>query len=253
MYCIFCCHCGEKSVFGRIFRCSAKRCNFQQQSVGIGLSQSHKVKCAFEQVWVARQKVISRRARKVDYSTPLCLHPVFASTPWADDGRQRQGQGQGRGRATRAGWAAPHPDQLRLPGALGAPINLPQVTPTAALGLAFLGFCSPSSSAVPRSSRVLHVLSCWIILELLQVLGWFCSGFKVPGVNFPFQCTVFFCKRQKNKKINFLAENFYQRGWNCSPLWHCWTVPSLKARGVNVWIILCFTFCYNAKWLKELS
>lgn len=57
MYCIFCCHCGENSVFGRIFRCSAKRCNFQQQSVGIGLSQSHKVKYAFEQVWVARRKI----------------------------------------------------------------------------------------------------------------------------------------------------------------------------------------------------
>lgn len=159
MYCIFCCHCGENSVFGRIFRCSAKRCNFQQQSVGIGLSKATKSSMHLSRFGWPDGKYF-KKGWEVDYSTPLCLHPVFASTPWADDGRQWQGQGQGRGRATRAGWAAPHPDQLRLPGVLGAPINLPQVTPTAALGLAFLGFCSHSSSAVPRSSRVLHVLSC---------------------------------------------------------------------------------------------
>jgi len=90
----------------------------------------------------------------------VCLHLVFVSTPWADCGRQRQGQGQSR----RAGPAAPHPDQLQLPGAHGALAALPQVTPDDGDdGLAFLGFCFCSSSAatsVPCLSLVLHALSC---------------------------------------------------------------------------------------------
>lgn len=112
----------------------------------------------------SRTENISRRAGKVDYSTPLCVcTQCLWALPGLITGGRGRGRGRDRGRATGAGQAAHRPDQLRLPGALGAPAALPQVTRSAAVGLAFLGFCFCSSSAatsVPRLSLVLPVLSC---------------------------------------------------------------------------------------------
>lgn len=87
---------------------------------------------------LSRTENISRRAGKVDYSTPLCLRPVFVSAAGADYGRQGPGQSH-RGRAAGAGRAAPLLP-TPAPGDAGRPTALPQVTPAAALRSAFLGF-----------------------------------------------------------------------------------------------------------------
>ena len=127
MYFVFFCHCGKNPYLEGVFRCSAQSCDFLQQSVHVGLPRSHKVKYAFEQVWVARtlknRKYFEKGWEGGLLHPSVCLHPVFVSTPWADYGRQRQGQRQGQ---SRRGWASStSPGPAPAPKGAGCPCHPP--------------------------------------------------------------------------------------------------------------------------------
>lgn len=140
-------------------RCSAQSCDFQQQTVFIGLSRSRKVNYAFEQAWVARtlqNRIYFETGWEGGLLHPsMCLHPVFVSTPWADYRRQGQRQGQ----SCRDWVSSTSPGPATAPRALGVLAVHPQVTHAAAVSLAFLGFCFccfSAATSVPHLGGILH-------------------------------------------------------------------------------------------------
>lgn len=67
-----------------------------------------------------------------------------------------------------------------------------------------------------------HIKWSWVIL---QVLGSFCLGFKVPAMSSSFLCIGISCKRTEDKKDR-LSDSISTSQVR--------TVPTLKAWGVNV-------------------
>lgn len=137
----FFCHYGKNLYLEGVVTRSVQHRNFQQQSVRVGLPQSHKAAYAFEQVWVART-LKNRKYFEKGRGGGLLHPPVFAPAVcercrgWLREaGAGAEAPGQSRRR--RASSTSPAHSSS---GGAGRPTALPQVTPAAALGSAFLRF-----------------------------------------------------------------------------------------------------------------
>lgn len=182
------CHCGKHPCLEGVLRSPAQSHNFQHQWV-MGCPQSHKLRYAFVQVWVAREnRTPFTKGWEGGVPLPLCVctHCVHSARAGAEPWTR----------------AAPHPEQCWSLGAGYLPWGRYAAS---ALICALLSFAF-GLPLLPLLSHAwaLHVLhakgsgssnkSSAYFLWALTYLVWI----------FPFCAFVFSTKRQKNKRNSFL-------------------------------------------------